>query len=510
MSSHTASAVTAQQPRRSASFLPIAVSVTLVALFLFLRVWRLTSVSLDGDEIFSLLLARSEWHKLLDGAIRDAIHPPLFYVLLKIWVWVGGESLFWLRLFPVTVGTLCLAPMFLLCKDLGVSRGARTLALAIGSVHPYAIFFAQHMRMYCLLGLFGLTSIWAFQRYLRETSRRNLVILSAANLLLVYSHYYGWLIIGLEFLYLLWKKRSALLPFLGGSLVVLALFGPWAWAAAQSLHAKGGFAENLGWVPRPDVRDLTWFYVELGGFTEFMRIGSRATLVIFVILYLRYRRRSEPGFHWLMVISLAPPLLTYMASQWLSQSIWGHRHLVFALWPFLIVLTDMTWSLPKTARALALIGLVAWAGFAVAAYNPENQKIHWDRLTLAMLNEERGAGDRVPLYTVDPYLHYPIWFQLESLKTGKLKPLGADVESRPDIGLLKTKAEKFEVHKVTSLEAAQGGYFWVGYVDSAWNGPQSPQKILEQRGCTTGDELAARDRFQSVRLFPVKCSAATR
>jgi hypothetical protein len=510
MSSPSARAVTATRPLLSASLLTMAVTATLIALFLFTRVWRLTDVPLDGDEIFSLLLARSTWHQLFDGAIRDAIHPPLFYVLLKIWVWAGGESLLWLRLFPVAIGTLCLAPMFLLCKDLGVSRGARNLALAIGSVHPYAIFFAQHMRMYCLLGLFGLTSIWAFQRYLRDPSRRNLVILSAANFLLVYSHYYGWLIIGLEFFYLLWKRRSAILPFVGASLVVLALFSPWAWAAGQSLHAKGGLAENLGWVPRPDVRDLTWFYVELGGFTEFLRIGSRATLVIFVILYFRYRRRSEPRFHWLVVISLAPPLLTYMASQLLSQSIWGHRHLVFALWPFLIVLTDMIWNLPQTARAIAVAAILVWAGFAAAAYSPEHQKIHWDRLTLAMLDAEPGTAARVPLYTVDPYLHYPIWFQLESLKSGRLKPLGPYVKSRTDIGVLKGKAEKLEVNKVSSLDGAQGNYFWVGYVDSAWSGSQSPQQILAQRGCKTGHELAARDRFQSVTLFPVECMAATR
>ena len=67
-----------------------AITCALVALFLFLRIWRLTNVSLDGDEIFSLLLARSDWHTLFGGAIKDAIHPPLSYVLLKIWVEVGG------------------------------------------------------------------------------------------------------------------------------------------------------------------------------------------------------------------------------------------------------------------------------------------------------------------------------------------------------------------------------------------------------------------------------------
>lgn len=506
MSSQTASAVVAKPAQRVASFLPAAITGTLIALFLFLRVWRLTAVPLDGDEIFSLLVAQSNWHDLFAAAVRDAIHPPLFYVLLKIWVGTGGESLLWLRLFPVLVSTLCLLPAFLLCKDLGVPHGARNLAVAVASVHPYAIFFAQHIRMYCLLGLFGLTSIWIFQRYLREPSRRNLRLLSAVNLLLVYSHYYGWLIMGLEFLYLLWKRRSALMAFTGACLIVLLLFSPWAWVAVQSLHAKGGLQENLGWVPRPNIRDFTWFYVELSGLTEFLRIGSRVTLVVFAFLYLWYRRRSEPGFHWLVVISLAPAMITYLVSQVLAQSIWGHRHLVFALWPFLIVLTDAVWNLRPAARAIALTLIVTWAGFAAAAYSPEHQKIHWDRLTLAMLDEEPGKAAVVPLYTVDPYLHYPIWFQLESLNQGRLAPLGPYVGSRPDLAQLKAKAKKFEVHKVTSLDQAHGSYFWVGYVASDWSGAKSPQQIMTERGCLSGRELGAKDRFQSVTLFPVECA----
>jgi hypothetical protein len=510
MSSQTASAVIAKSARPKAAVLPLAITATLIALFLAARLWRLTDVSLDGDEIFSLLLARSDWHNLFAGAVRDAIHPPLFYVLLKLWLGVGGESLLWLRLFPVAVSTLSLVPAFLLCKNLGVSRGARNLALAIAAVHPYAVFFAQHMRMYCLLGLLGLSSTWAYQRYLRETSRRNLLVLSAVNLLLVYSHYYGWLIVGLEFLYLLWRRRSALAAFTGASLAVLALFSPWAWVAVQSLHTKGGLQENLGWVPRPNIWDLSWFYVELSGFNEFLRAGLRAALAIFAFLFLRYRRQSETGFHWLVVISLAPALLAYPVSLWLSQSIWGDRHLVFTLWPFLIVLADAVWGLHPVARGVALAMIAVWAWFALTAYSPEKQKIHWDRLTLAMLDAEPGKAVRVPLYTVDPYLHYPIWFHLESLKDARLKVLGAGVTSRPDIAGLKAKAQKFEVNKAASLDAAQGSHFWVGYVASAWQGPLTPEKILEQRGCKTGHELTAGNRFQTVALFPVQCSAEGR
>jgi hypothetical protein len=506
MTRQTASAVAKERPRSTATLLYGISTGVIITLFVFMRLWRLTDVSLDGDEIFSLLLVRSDWRTLFAGAVHDAIHPPFFYVLLKAWVWLGGESLFWLRLFPVVASTLCLAPAFLLCTDLGISRGARNLAVFIASVHPYAIYFAQHMRMYCLLALFGLTSIWSFERYLKDGSRRSLVILSAANLLLVYSHYYGWLIIGLEFFYLLWKKRNALLPLIVSSTSVAVLFSPWAWLAAQSLHAKGGLAENLGWVPRPDFSYLSWFYVELCGLGEALRFGERITVAIFAFLYFMYRRREEPGFHWLAVVSLTPALIAYVVSQWLSQSIWGSRHLIFTLWPFLLVFADMIWHLHALVRALALALILAWAGYAVQSYSPEQQKIHWDRLTLAMLDAENGNVSHIPLYAVDPYLHYPIWFHLESLKDQRLKQLGPYVNSRNDIAMLRRTAAKFEVNKITTLDAAQGDYFWIGYIDSAWRGPLTPKEIFEKRGCITELELNAKDRFQSVTLFRVQCS----
>src|SRR5579871_5232467 len=125
-------------------------SCLLVAAFAAMRIWRLTDSSLDGDEIFSLLLARRDWHGLFAGAVQDAIHPPLFYVLLKFWTWVGGESLFWLHFFPVVVSLLCLVPFFFLCRRLQISPMARNLALAIAAVHPFAVFYAQDTRMYCM------------------------------------------------------------------------------------------------------------------------------------------------------------------------------------------------------------------------------------------------------------------------------------------------------------------------------------------------------------------------
>src|ERR1700683_4017441 len=223
-------------------------TIAVVALFIGMRLWRLTDFALDGDEIFSVQLARDNWHDLFAAAAQDAIHPPLLYVLLKLWTGIGGESLLWLRLFPVTASVLCLFPVFALCRDLNISPAARNLAIAIVAVHPYAMYYSQHLRMYCLLMLAALLSAWRFERYLDRASVRNLVILSAVNLFLGYTQYYGWCVVLLEFVYLLWKapmKNAA--AFLLATLPVVILFAPWAWYAGKVLHARG-LAQNLGWI----------------------------------------------------------------------------------------------------------------------------------------------------------------------------------------------------------------------------------------------------------------------
>ena len=54
-------------------------------------------------------------------------------------------------MFPVAASILCLLPVFALCRDLNIPPAARNFAIAIVAVHPYAMYFSQHLRMYCLL-----------------------------------------------------------------------------------------------------------------------------------------------------------------------------------------------------------------------------------------------------------------------------------------------------------------------------------------------------------------------
>jgi mannosyltransferase len=94
------------------------VFVLLIALFAAARLWGLADYCLDCDEIFSLKVARQSWSGLFTAVAEDVSHPPLFYLLLKGWIGLGGESVFWLRLFPALTATACVVPLLLFCRAL--------------------------------------------------------------------------------------------------------------------------------------------------------------------------------------------------------------------------------------------------------------------------------------------------------------------------------------------------------------------------------------------------------
>src|ERR1044071_9702029 len=106
-------------PRHSAIRNPhSAILLSLAALYVAARLWRLTASCLWFDEIFSVHAARHAWGALWRFAAADLIHPPLFYALLKLWAAAGGESLLWLRLFPALTAVAALVPFILLAREL--------------------------------------------------------------------------------------------------------------------------------------------------------------------------------------------------------------------------------------------------------------------------------------------------------------------------------------------------------------------------------------------------------
>src|SRR4029079_18117402 len=123
---------------------------------------------LFGDEVFTLWTAAQDCHGLLASVVGDVVHPPLFYVLLKIWIDVGGQAILWLKLLPAMLSIASVAPFFFLCRELKVTPAARNLALWLMAVNGLLIGHSQELRMYGMLFLVTLISLWLFVRLINR------------------------------------------------------------------------------------------------------------------------------------------------------------------------------------------------------------------------------------------------------------------------------------------------------------------------------------------------------
>jgi hypothetical protein len=488
-----------------------------VALYVAARLWHLAAVCLDGDEIFSVLLSRLDWKALTSGAAADSIHPPLFYYLLKIWVFIGNESLIWLRLLPALFSVLAILPLILLGRELRLRPVEIHCAIGLAAVHPFLIYYSQHLRMYSLLLLCALTSMWLFHRVIRAGARPanfSYAVLTLANIVLVYSHYFGCLIVGLECLYVLLWRRERWMRTLLSAAVVFAAFTPWLYAAGTRAIAKGGLRSNLEWIAKPTFADLVVFFVDMAGYGDFpnlgRRVGSAIALLILTAMWVQWRRRLTRSLghalRFLLFFTLCPVAVSFVASRILPNSVWGRRHLIFVAVTLLILTSVPYWRL--RSRVVRLVGALVCAVWAYAVISHhlghDVRKAPFDTFVLQMLDREKEARSPIRLYVLEKHLHFPIWFYLETLEAKK--SAGFTVHfTAPELERLSKIAATFDVRRDSTIDEARGAHFWLVTSTYSWTQKVTPQEIMTQRGCQVGPELRFSDRYHVITAFPVWC-----
>src|SRR5947209_2358626 len=94
----------------SARWRRVAGPLALVALALAFRLPYLTARSLWYDEASSWQTAKFPWAEMMES-VRLNVHMPLYYLLLKAWMAVFGESVAALRGFSVAFGVATVLAM---------------------------------------------------------------------------------------------------------------------------------------------------------------------------------------------------------------------------------------------------------------------------------------------------------------------------------------------------------------------------------------------------------------
>lgn len=498
--------------------LSLVIFILVVILFVALRFWKLTSFSLWGGEAFTMIGVKQTWMGMFSYVIADIVHPPLFYILLKLWIGLGGESLLWLKVFPVLSSIALIVPFYFLCRELNFQWLEMSLALFLAAVNGYLIHYAQELRMYSLFAFLSMCSFWLFMRYFNSTARTNskLVVLTFVNLLNIYTHYYGWVVVGMEFLFLMIWQRHKLLNFGLSALILLFIFAPWAYPVIRAAQSIGGLERNLDWIPKPHAVDVLNFYSTLNGPLGFryLKIAGLALFLLPVALWFwkimrldfPTRQSDMMAFSWLLLLSLLPVTIIFLISHRLAQAVWIDRYFIFIAVPYLMLVSAAAYRLkPEWMRHTWIVLIVLWSLVAglndlktnrMAWGSPQvGSRVRWDDLARQMIVAENDSSGTIKVYTLTVIS--------KGLRTGDWAS-----STSLDYFLDSYGEDRFQFAYARDLKALldrppQEDHFWIAFFELAESPQPHPVAALKENGYRVGDPIVFQQMYNRIVLLPV-------
>jgi hypothetical protein len=452
-----------------------------ICLYVGARIWGMTASCLWFDEIFTIHAAEHPWNSILSFISLDLIHPPLFYVLLKLWLAIGGDSLLWVRSLPVAISVIAVFPFVALCRELKLSVWTQILALFLFAVNGSLIKYAQEVRMYSLLLCLSLFSIWLFVRYFnRGVGYLPLIVI---NVLMIYTHYFGWLVVLAEVGLIIWFQRNKLRQTLIMTAIAAGAFLPWIISVASAASGGSDIGQNLGWMSRPGpveifnfVLDVVepFYYQTSSAEPSSYFLLSIPILLLIAAAKLGYLIKEKSGSErWAFSVLGAftgIPIAIALIVSWLTPySIWGTRHLIIAFPPMLILsavfLTGMDNKILGRVAATCLAVLVA-IGFAVNANRvlPEYSWCEWEPLTKDWILAPHYSSEPKQVYATEDLIGYHIWFAARKFPGHKIDVIKGIPGTSGDPAYFLPRGFD-EVKVIESNTALSADEFWIAFVD---------------------------------------------
>lgn len=346
----------------------IAVGI-LSGIGLILRAYNLAEQSLWFDELLSVSISRLGWKEVILSP--GSIDPPLYYLLLHFWLYISSDDIT-IRSLSALAGVFSVPALYILGREC-FDRKTGVLAALIMAIAPLQLFYAQEARMYSLLVLFSILSIWAYIRAQTLNRKRDWIIWVTMMALAIYTHTFAGLVLlalDLDALIRWYRKRQDIKPAMLGNIALgLALF-PSLLLVIQKLE----WLLPALWLKSPvPLHLILTLYAFMFGYTlppVGITVGLFVLLLTLVFVFMSAWRqvRSSPspdgdGLFLMSLILALPPLVTFIASQW--RPVYLDRLLLESS-PALYIL--IAWGLVRSdrrriLRVSALIGLllILWA-----------------------------------------------------------------------------------------------------------------------------------------------------
>ncbi|MCK4745229.1 glycosyltransferase family 39 protein [Candidatus Parcubacteria bacterium] len=341
------------------------------------------------DEAFTGILVKLGWGEMFYNIAAD-VHPPLYYVLLKIWGTLFGFSDIVLRSFSVFLSMLLIAVFYFFAKESIKDKKMLFPLLFLASINPFLRQFAQEARMYMLFAVFTLLSAFFFWRLIKKKEffkNRDWLYFSIFSSLSFLTHYFSLFVFisffAALFLFYFQKQKLKLkeifcfyMKFFAIPIITFILWLPFFVKQIKP---------NLGWIPPVefDILPRAFFTFLFGSdqgvlgipnianFNFILNSNEIALLIFFVLLILAVsiNKKTDKFFLFNFMLVFIPIFLTIFVSKILHRHMFVTRYFLFCV-PFLITILLIYFSKFKSKVFYSIIIIWVLLSFNTAKHIP--------------------------------------------------------------------------------------------------------------------------------------------
>jgi uncharacterized membrane protein len=387
-----------------------------------LRFYGLDREGIWYDEAVSVSVSKLSFEDIIKWVFDNnaETNPPFYYMVLSLWVPAFGDSEAVARIPSAVFGSLSLLAIYAVGRQLFDKKTALVAALIL-ALSAFHLKYAQEARGYTLMVCLILVSYYSFLRLTTGKSKLYAAVYVVSTALLVYTHYYGTMIILAQNIFcftLLLRKRKIGEIGLGGwvklqAVTGLVLLPGLVFLAVIALKIQKGF-----WVPEPSTEAIWQFLIIYAG------------SVYLLILFLAFSLYSAAGLRkgkpaqvkkpgktsaepapaaglsegeklYMLLVWMAAPILVPLIISLVSSPILIFRYTIGASLAFYLLVSRGISNMNNWRLITAAAGLIIILSFTnISAYFKTVRKHQWREL-MTYVESNAGLGDVIivsPVY----------------------------------------------------------------------------------------------------------------
>jgi mannosyltransferase len=383
--------------------------VLIVVLAAALRFWHISTPSLWYDEyVTSVNLHQSLGQMVIVTIPELEGTPPLSLVLGWFWTHTLGDGDGVMRALYALEGIATVPVVYLLVKELRLSRRIALIAALLVAVNPMLVWYSHEARSYALLALLGTLSIYCWARVRNDDSTGNFVWWGVVAALAVCTHYFAILVILPEAVWLAIQFRTQLRKLAIGCIPLVAMGLPLIWLALRQQGKKQSWISDFPIGQRLAEAGRSYVLGAAQPFPGWWPLGA-VVVVAAAIGAAFLANRSERSTAGAMFVLGSVGFALALAASAVGSDYFLGRNLIVSLVPFVVIVAiglgnqRVGWL----GVIVALVLSLGWvAAVAETVNNSDLQKADWRAVSHVVDHGPRARAVVVDSYLGEPLLRY--------------------------------------------------------------------------------------------------------